>query len=495
MQNVAFNNEKFLKIQTAKIMERVNRFDNKLYLEFGGKLFDDAHAARVLPGYQSDIKVQMLKQLSDKAEMLVAINAHDIEKSKRRGDLDITYDQEVFRLIDAYTSLGLYVSSVVITQYVSLPVVDKFENQLMERGYKVYHHYRIEGYPQNAELIVSDNGYGKNEYVETTRPLVVVTAPGPGSGKMAVCLSQLYHEYKRGVVAGYAKFETFPVHNLPLSHPVNLAYEAATADLDDVNMIDPFHLEKYGIAAVNYNRDVEIFPVLAKTLRMITNEDIYFSPTDMGVNMIGLCIENDEAARQAGKDEIIRRYYRTLVEYRQGLIGENAVHKIEAIMNKAEISINDRPTVAVANAKAELCGGYAVAIELEDGAIVTGKNSSLLAAASAAVLNALKHLCNMNDDIYLLSPHIIEPVQELKTKYLGNNNPLLHVDEVLIALTISAQLNPYADQAIKALPKLKNCQLHSSFILSPVDLDTFRKLGVMVTCEPKYRTKKLFHAK
>ncbi len=493
MDNLAFDCEKYIKMQSEKIMERMNYFNNKLYLEFGGKLFDDHHASRVLPGFAPDTKVKMLTSLKDKVEIIIAINAHDIEKSKKRGDLDITYDQDVMRLIDAFRNIELYVGSVVITQYVSLPVVDNFKKQLEMMGIPVYLHYAIEGYPNSIDLIVSDDGYGKNDYIPTERPLVVVTAPGPGSGKMAVCLSQLYHEYKRHNTAGYAKFETFPIFNVPLSHPINLAYEAATTDLDDVNMIDPFHLEKYGVTAVNYNRDVEIFPVLARILKQIMGKDVYYSPTDMGVNMIGYCIKNDEVARKASCDEIIRRYYRTLVEHRLSIADDNSVNKIQAIMSKAGVTIADRPVVQAALDKGSQTNGPAVAIQLADGHIETGKNSSLLGAASAAVLNSLKYLCDLPDGTMLLSPNIIEPVQKLKVNYLGNNNPRLHVDEVLIALTISAQLNPAAYQAIQALPKLKNAQLHSTVILSAVDNDVFRKLGVMVTSEPKYQTKKLYH--
>ena len=493
MSAIAFDNDKYVKIQSAKIIERVNRFDNKLYLEFGGKLFDDAHASRVLPGFAADVKVKMLLEMKEKVEIVIAINAHDIEKSKKRGDLDITYDQEVLRLIDAFRGIGLYVSSVVITQYVSITTVDAFKASLERMGMKVYLHYSIENYPNNVDLIVSDEGYGKNEYIETTKPLVVVTAPGPGSGKMAVCLSQLYHEYKRGIVAGYAKFETFPIFNLSLTHPVNLAYEAATVDLKDFNLIDPYHLEKYGITATSYNRDTEIFPVLSRILRQITKEDVYYSPTDMGVNMIGLCICDDDVARKASCNEIIRRYYHTLVDYRLGLADDSDVARIEAIMAKAGISASDRKVVKAALDKSEKTGGVACAIELPDGQIETGKNSSLLGAASASLLNSLKYLCNIPDDTMLLSPNIIEPVQSLKVDYLGNNNPRLHVDEVLIALTISAQMNPVADQAIKALPKLKGSQMHSSVILSQVDQDTIRKLGINLTCEPKYQTKKLYH--
>ncbi|MBR2701800.1 MAG: DUF1846 domain-containing protein [Erysipelotrichaceae bacterium] len=495
MQRIAFDSEKYLILQSAKIMERVARFNNKLYLEFGGKLFDDNHAARVLPGFEPDNKVKMLAQMSDKAEIIIAINAHDIEKSKRRSDLDITYNQDVMRLIDAFTGIGLYVSSVVITQYVSNTQVDNFRTQLENMGIRTYLHYSIEGYPTNVDKIVSDEGYGRNDYIETSRSLVVVTAPGPGSGKMATCLSQLYHEYKRGIYAGYAKYETFPIFNLPLSHPVNLAYEAATVDLDDINMIDPFHLQAYGITAVNYNRDVEIFPVLSRILKQITNEEIYHSPTDMGVNMNGMCIVDDEAAREASNQEIIRRYYHTLTDVRRGYAPESAIQKIEVIMNKAGLLPMDRRCVQPALKKAEETNGPAVAIELPDGRIVTGKNSSLLGAASAALINGMKAVSNFDDDTMLLSPNIIAPVQKLKVDYLGNNNPRLHLDEVLVAITISAQMNPFADKAIKNLPKLKGSQAHSTVILSRSDENTLRKLGIMLTCEPRYQTKKLFHPK
>ncbi|MBQ1827005.1 MAG: DUF1846 domain-containing protein [Erysipelotrichaceae bacterium] len=495
MSEPAFNCDKYIKIQSAKILERVNRFDNKLYLEFGGKLFDDAHAARVLPGFKQDIKVRMLTSLADKLEIIIAINAHDIEKSKMRSDLNITYNQEALRLYDALTGIGLYVGSFVITQYEARPVVDNFIEQVRATGVKVYTHYSIENYPNNLELIVSDEGYGKNDYIETSRPIVIVTAPGPGSGKLATCLSQLYHEYKRGVMAGYAKFETFPIHNLPLSHPVNLAYEAATVDLDDVNMIDPYHLEKYGYTAVNYNRDVAAFPLLSRILKMITGDDIYYSPTDMGVNMIGLCIDDDEAVRNASKNEIIRRYYRTLVDVRMGILPETAIARITNIMDKADITPDFRKCVAPALQKAEDVKGPAVAIELPDGRIVTGKNSSLLGAASAALINAIKEISGIPDETLLLSPNIINPVCDLKTVYLGNNNPRLHIDEVLVTLSISAQMNPIADQALKNLPKLEESQVHCSFILSQVDMDSFKKLGMDVTCEPVYQTKKLFHPK
>ncbi len=409
-KEIAFDNDKYVKLQSAKIMERVRRFDNKLYLEFGGKLFDDFHAARVLPGFKPDIKVQMLVEMKEKVEIVVVINAHDIERSKRRSDLGITYNQDCMRLIQAFDNIGLYVSSVVITQYLEMPQVVNFQKQLEEEGVRVYHHYEIEGYPNALDKIVSPEGYGKNDYVETTRPLVVVTAPGPGSGKMATCLSQLYHEYQRGVYAGYAKYETFPIYNLPLNHPVNLAYEAATIDLDDVNMIDSYHLEAYGISAVNYNRDIENFPILSKILKQITGETIYHSPTDMGVNMCGMCIEDDEVACKAAKDEIIRRYFQTAVDVRNGLIPEEANFKMEVILNKAGIVPEERKCVVAARNKASEYNGIAMAIELADGKIVTGKNSSLLGAASAALINALKYINNFDDEVMLLSPNIIEPV-------------------------------------------------------------------------------------
>jgi len=492
MSKQAFDYEKYIELQSSKIMERVNRFD-KLYLEFGGKLFDDNHASRVLPGFRPDSKIRMLSSLKDKVEIIIAISAADIEKNKKRSDLNITYDQEVLRLIDAFRGWELYVGSVIITQYVNSQTVKTFVNQLEKVGIKTYKHYKIEGYPLNIDYVVSEDGFGKNEYVETTHPLVVVTAPGPGSGKMATCLSQLYHEHLHGVKAGYAKYETFPIWNLPLSHPVNLAYEAATADLNDVNMIDPYHLEKYGVQTVNYNRDVESFPVLSRILKQIMGEEVYFSPTDMGVNMNGFCIVDDEAARKASNDEIVRRYYAALCDERIGLCEESVVNKIELIMNKAGITPEYRKCVQPCLEKASLTNGPAVAIELEDGTIVTGKTSSLLGAASAALINALKHLCGFQDTTLLLSPNFIEPVQNLKTHYLGNNNPRLHIDEVLVAIAISAQMSPVAAQAIAALPQLKGTQVHSSVILSEIDLSTLKKLGMNVTCEPKYNTKKLFH--
>ncbi len=494
MVKSGFDNEKYLKMQSERILERISQFDNKLYLEFGGKLFDDYHASRVLPGFAPDSKIRMLAKLKEQAEILVVISAGDIEKNKVRADLGITYEMDVLRLIDAFRGIGLFVGSVVITQYNGQPAADNFKARLSQLGLKVYTHYQIPGYPSNIPLIVSDEGYGKNDYVETTRPLVVVTAPGPGSGKMAVCLSQLYHEYKRGKKAGYAKFETFPIWNLPLKHPVNLAYEAATADLNDVNMIDPFHLEAYGETTVNYNRDVEIFPVLNAIFEKIVGKSPYQSPTDMGVNMVGKCIFDDEAVREASKQEIIRRYYQALCAQKQGRAGGDVVYKVELIMNQAGITSQDRAVVAPALSRAEESGNPASAIELPDGAIITGGTSPLLGSCAALILNALKHLGGISHDIHLISPIVIEPIQNLKTRHLGSQNPRLHTDEVLIALSISAATNPTAAYALEQLSKLRGCEVHSSVILSHVDESVFRKLGVNLTCEPQYQAgDKLYH--
>ncbi len=489
-----FDNEMYLKLQSQKIKERISLFGDKLYLEFGGKLFDDFHASRVLPGFAPDSKIRMLAELSDDAEIVIAINTADIEKNKVRGDLGITYDLDVLRLIDAFRGWGLYVGSVVMTRYKQSPVADAFKLKLEKLGIKVYKHYRIDGYPHNIPHIVSDEGFGKNEYIETTRPVVIVTAPGPGSGKMATCLSQIYHENKRGTKSGYAKFETFPIWNISLGHPVNLAYEAATADLADVNMIDPFHLEAYGTTAVNYNRDVEVFPVLRAILREILGECPYKSPTDMGVNMAGNCIIDDPAVCNAAKQEIIRRHYNALCNLRKGGANEVEIEKIELLMRKLSCDpVTDRPSVGASLAKAEQTGEPAVAIELNDGRIVTGKTSKLLGASSAALLNALKAMAGIDDGIEIISPEILAPIQSLKTEHLGNHNPRLHTDEVLIALSISAVNSPYAAAAMAVLGDLKNAEAHSTVILSQVDSGTFRKLGVNLSCEPKYQTKKLYH--
>ena len=490
---IGFDNDKYLKMQSEHILQRIEQFHNKLYLEFGGKLFDDYHASRVLPGFKPDSKVKMLLQLADQAEIVIVINATDIEKNKVRGDLGITYDLDVLRLIDAFRGIGLYVGSVVIAQYAGQPAADAFKHRLESLGVKTYLHYPIAGYPGNIPLIVSDDGYGKNEYIETTRPLVVVTAPGPGSGKMATCLSQLYHDYRRGIQSGYAKFETFPIWNLPLKHPVNLAYEAATADLNDVNMIDPFYLDAYGRKAVNYNRDVEIFPVLNAIFEKIVGKSPYKSPTDMGVNMAGNCITDDDAVCEASRQEIIRRYYHALCDHRQGRLEEESVYKIELLMNQAGVTAKDRPVIQQALNRAESTGLPAVALQLPDGKCVTGRTSDLLGASAAVLMNALKELGGIGHPMHLISPIVIEPIQDLKIRHLGNHNPRLHTDEILIALSISAATNPTAKLAMDQLSKLRGCEAHSTVILSQVDENVFRKLGVNLTCEPKYQTKKLYH--
>ena len=493
MNKIGFDNDKYLKMQSEKIRERIDYFGGKLYLEFGGKLFDDYHASRVLPGFKPDSKIKMLSQLKDEAEVVIVISAQDIEKNKMRADLGITYDVDVLRLIDAFRGYGLYVGSVCLTQFASQPSAVAYQKKLESLGLKVYRHYPIAGYPSNIPLIVSDEGYGKNDYIETSRSLVVITAPGPGSGKMATCLSQLYHEYKRGIKAGYAKYETFPIWNLPLKHPVNLAYEAATADLKDVNMIDPFHLEAYGETTINYNRDVEVFPVLNAMFEKIMGESPYKSPTDMGVSMAGFGIVDDEAVREASKQEIIRRYYAALCQKRMGISEEEECFKIELLMKQAEISVDDRKVVSAAKVKAEATGEPAAAIELPDGRIITGKTSELLGASSAMLLNALKALAGLDDDKELIQATTLGPIQDLKVKHLGNRNPRLHTDEVLIALSICAATDDDAKAAMEQLQNLRGSEVHSSVILSHVDKNVFRKLGVNLTCEPVYETKKLYH--
>ncbi len=493
MYRVGFDNDKYLKLQSEHISERINKFGGKLYLEFGGKLFDDFHASRVLPGFAPDSKIKMLARLKDQAEIVIAINAADIEKNKVRGDLGITYDLDVLRLIDAFRGFGLFVGSVVLTRYTGQSSADAFANKLSALGVPVYKHYPISGYPSNLKLIVSDEGYGKNEYIKTSRELVVVTGPGPGSGKMATCLSQLYHEHKRGVEAGYAKFETFPVWNLALKDSVNMAYEAATADLNDVNMIDPFHLEAYGETAVNYNRDVEIFPVVKACMERMLGSCPYKSPTDMGVNMAGNCIFDAEAVKAAADNEIIRRYYEAQCRRSRGESGEEEIMKIELLMEQAGITAADREVIAVANKRAEETEAPAAAIELPDGRIITGKTTSLLGASSALLLNALKALAGISKEVRLIPQNVIEPVQSLKLNALGNHNPRLHTDEILIALCISAVTDENAKKAMEQLSNLKNCEAHSSVMLSAVDINVFKKLGVNLTCEPRYQTKKLYH--
>lgn len=488
-----FDNNKYLTMQSEHIRERISQFGDKLYLEFGGKLFDDYHASRVLPGFEPDSKLRMLMQLSDQAEIVIAINAADIEKNKIRHDLGITYDVDVLRLIQSFTDKGLYVGSVVITQYSGQKAADLFKSKLEKMGIKVYRHYIIDGYPSNVSLIVSDEGYGRNDYIETTKPLVIITAPGPGSGKMATCLSQLYHENKRGIKAGYAKFETFPIWNISLKHPVNLAYEAATADLNDVNMIDPFHLEAYGKTTVNYNRDVEIFPVLSAIFEGIYGECPYKSPTDMGVNMVGFCMVDDEVCREASLQEIIRRYYQALSRLSRDMGSKEEVYKIELLMKQAKITSDMRKVVNAANNLAEIKGSPAAALELEDGTIVTGKTTNLLGASAALLLNTVKVLGGIPHDIHLISPSAIEPIQKLKINYLGSKNPRLHTDEVLIALSASAATDPNAQIALEQLPKLKGCDAHTSVLLSDVDVKIFKKLGVNLTCEPIYEEKKIYH--
>ncbi|MBR2796936.1 MAG: DUF1846 domain-containing protein [Clostridia bacterium] len=493
MNKIGFDSQKYIHLQSSRIRERIESFGGKLYLEFGGKLFDDYHASRVLPGFAPDNKIRMLLELKDQAEIVIAINANDIEKSKVRGDLGITYDSDVIRLVDVFREFGLYVGSIAITQYTGQSAADVFQRRLEAMGLKVYRLYRIPDYPSNVAVIVSEEGYGKNEYIETSRSLVVVTAPGPGSGKMATCLSQLYHEHRRGIKAGYAKFETFPIWNLPLKHPVNLAYEAATADLNDVNMIDPFHLEAYGVTTVNYNRDIEIFPVLRAIFERIYGECPYKSPTDMGVNMAGKSIIDDEVCREASCQEIIRRYYKTACAVKQGRATPAEVQKIELLMRQLNLDSGRRSTVQPALALAEQTGEPAVAMELNDGMIITGKTSALLGAASAALLNALKTLAGIPDEIKLISPNVIEPIQHLKVAHMGNRNPLLHIDEILIALTICAVTDDNAELAMEQLSKLNGCEVHSSVILSQADEGMLSKLGMNVTCEPAYQTNKLYH--
>ena len=493
VQRKGFDSEKYIHLQSEKIRERIAHFGGKLYLEFGGKLFDDYHASRVLPGFAPDNKIKMLMELKEQAEIVIAINANDIEKSKRRSDLGITYDTDVIRLVDVFRDHGLYVGSIALTQYTGQPSAKLFEKRLKALGLKVYRLYRIDNYPSDIQKIVSDAGYGRNDYIETTRSLVVVTAPGPGSGKMATCLSQLYHENRRGIKAGYAKFETFPIWNLPLKHPVNLAYEAATADLNDVNMIDPFHLEAYGVTTVNYNRDVEIFPVLSAIFEGIYGECPYKSPTDMGVNMAGNCIVDDEACCEASRQEIIRRWYASMNRLAKGDCPQKEVTKIEFLMKQADVTSADRPVVNAALVKAQVTGAPAAALELPDGRIVTGRTSDLLGASAAVLLNAVKALGEIPDSTKLISPHFIEPVQTLKIDYLGSKNPRLHTDEILIALSMVAATDSNALKALNQLKKLRGCQVHTSVMLSEVDIRVFTKLGLQLTSEPRYENKKIYH--
>ena len=487
---IGFDNQKYLTMQSEHIKERISKFGDKLYLEFGGKLFDDYHASRVLPGFAPDSKLQMLLQLVDQAEMIISINAADIENNKMRHDLGLTYDLDVLRLVNVYRSKGFYVSSVVITQYKGQKSIESFKKKLEAMDVKVYYHYPIEGYPHNVEHIVSDEGYGKNDYVLTTRPLVVVTAPGPGSGKMATCLSQLYHENKRGIKAGYAKFETFPIWNLPLKHPVNLAYEAATADLNDVNMIDPWHLEAYGKTTVNYNRDIEIFPVLDAIFKGIYGKNPYKSPTDMGVNMAGYCIVDDKVCCEASKQEIIRRYYETVGRLVEGNAEESEVDKINLLMQQAGVTTDDRKVTVAAKERAAKSKSICAAIELADGTIITSETSELLGTSAALILNATKHLAGLDHKLKLIPKEMIEPIQKMKVDYLSGNNPRLHTDEVLVALAMLSKTDENCHKAIEQLPKLRGCQVHTTVMLSEVDRKIFKKLGVVLTCEPVSKKQK-----
>ena len=495
---IGFDNDKYLAMQSEHIRDRIKKFDNKLYLEFGGKLFDDYHASRVLPGFQPDSKLQMLLQLKEQAEIVIVISAEDIISSKVRGDYGITYDLDVLRLIDAFQEMGLYVGSVVLTRYSGQDAANAFLHRLEKLGIRCYRHYPIAGYPSDVAHIVSDEGLGKNDYIETSHSLIVVTAPGPGSGKMATCLSQLYHDHKRGVDAGYAKFETFPIWNIPLKHPVNLAYEAATADLNDVNMIDPFHLEAYGVTTVNYNRDIEIFPVVNAMFELIAGKSPYKSPTDMGVNMAGNCIVDDEVCREASRKEIVRRYFKCLCQQKiTGTVHESERYKLELLMNQAGLNVGSRAVEQQAHARSEATGGApATAIELSDGTVITGKTGPLLGATASALINALKALAGIPQETDLVSAAAIEPIQTLKTNYLGGKNPRLHTDEILIALSSSAAQNPTAAAALKQLSHLKGCDMHSTVILSSVDMDTVKKLGMYLTCEPTYEeADRMYHKK
>lgn len=492
MMIIGFDNKKYIRLQSQNIAKRVAKF-NKLYLEFGGKLFDDNHASRVLPGFEPDSKIKMLLKIKEKVQIVIVINANDIEKNKMRSDLDITYSQDLLRLIDSFQAVELSIGGVVITHFNKQEDAIKLRKNLEKSKIKVAYHYAIDNYPNNIDLILSDNGFGKNEYLETNKEIIVVTAPGPGSGKMATCLSQMYHDNKHNLKSGYAKFETFPIWNLPLNHPVNLAYEAATADLSDVNMIDPFHLEAYQKIAINYNRDVEVFPVLNDLLIKIMGKQIYKSPTDMGVNMVGKCISDDEVCQAAAKAEIIRRYYDAAISVRKDVLNEDVLNKLETIMNKAGISKEDRLVAVKANELAKKTNEPAVAIEY-NGQIITGKTSKLMGASAAALINAAKVAAGI-PDIHILSQKVLTPIQQLKTKQLKGNNPRLHTDEVLIAMAVDSVTSDYCSEALLALEKLKGCEVHSSVILSEVDIKVFKKLGMHLTMDPIYQTKKLYHAK
>lgn len=490
MMKIGFDNDKYQSIQSEHIKERISQFDGKLYLELGGKLFDDHHASRVLPGFLPDSKLRMFQKINDSIEIVIVISATDIEKNKKRADLGITYDEDVLRLRGEFQGRGFMVGSVVITHWGGQPAAVAFKQRLERLGIRTYCHYLIEGYPHNVELIASDEGFGKNDYVETERPLVIVTAPGPGSGKMAVCLSQLYNENKRGVRAGYAKFETFPVWNLPLKHPVNIAYEAATADLNDVNMIDPFHLEAYNKIAINYNRDIEIFPVLNALFEGIYGTNPYKSPTDMGVNMVGFCISDDDVCVEASKNEIIRRYYAATNKLALGACNDAEIKKIQLLMQQAKISTDFRRVTTAAKGRLNETGHTSAAIELQDGTIISANSSPLLGCSAALILNVTKHLAGIDHDLKLIPESMIEPIQHTKISYLGGHNPRLHTDEVLVALSVLSEQDDNCRRALEQLPKLRDCQVHSTVMLSDVDQRIFKKLGVQLTCEPVMKTVK-----
>lgn len=491
---IGFDNAKYLEMQSQHILQRIEQFGNKLYLEFGGKLFDDFHASRVLPGFKPDSKLQMLLQLKDKAEIIIAINANDIERNKIRGDLGITYDSDVLRLIDQFRSVGLYVGSVVLTRYTGQPSANAFQHKLEKQGIHVYHHYPIEGYPSQVDKIICDEGFGKNDYIPTTRPLVVVTAPGPGSGKMATCLSQIYHENKHGIKAGYAKFETFPIWNLPLKHPVNIAYEAATADLDDVNMIDIYHLEAKQIMAVNYNRDIEIYPVLRKTFERIFGSCPYQSPTDMGVNMAGYCISDNDVVCEAAKQEVIRRYYQGKVDLKLGNANQNVVEKLQLLMEELGIDPSYRKVVAPAQAVEARTEEPGSAIELPNGNIVVGRTSNIMGACAGVIINALKNLAGIPETQDILAVSVLRPIQQLKTHNFGSKNPRLHSDEVLYTLAICAATEELPRRALAQLDNLKGCEAHCTVITSRTDIKVFKKLGMHLTCEAKYQVEKLYNS-
>lgn len=494
IQKIGFDNEKYLDLQSKRIKERINELGGKLYMEFGGKIFDDLHASRVLPGYDPNIKIKLLQKLKDDMEIIFCINANDIEKNKIRADFGITYDMEVLRLMDALRKIGLSINSVVITLFNGQPAAINFANKLKHHDEKVYFHEYTKGYPTDIDTIVSDEGYGKNPYIETTKPLVVVTAPGPGSGKLATCLSQLYHEYKKGEKVGYAKYETFPVWNLPLKHPVNIAYEAATADLKDINMLDSYHLEAYGKITVNYNRDLEVFPVVKEILRKITGKDLYKSPTDMGVNMVGFCITNDEVVKEASRQEIIRRYYRSIVEYKKGLTSFETAERIKLLMNEIGATTLDRKCVKPALEKEKKSGSPSMAIQLNDGKIITGRNTDLLSASASTILNALKYLANIDDGLKLISPNILEPIVTLKKDILGVQESLLSLKDVLIAVSICARDNEIVKFALDKIIELRGCEAHSTHILNPSNEDTLRRLKINITCEDRFLSKNLFDA-